>query len=76
METAYILFSSEIGNENELASLLSDLDEIKEVMITYGEYDVIVKAQTSNSEQMANLITSKIRKFEKIRSTITLRVTN
>ena len=76
METAYILFSSEIGNENELASLLRELDEIKEVMITYGEYDVIVKAQTSNSEQMANLITSKIRRFEKIRSTITLRVTN
>ena len=76
MEMAYILFSSEIGNENELASLLSRLDEIKEVMITYGDYDIIVKAQTSNSTQMDNLIISKIRKFEKIRSTITLRVTD
>ena len=76
MEIAYILFSSEIGNENELASLLSRLDEIKEVMITYGDYDIIVKAQTSNSTQMDNLIISKIRKFEKIRSTITLRVTD
>ncbi len=76
METAYILFSCEIGNENEIASLLSRLDEIKEVMITYGDYDIIVKAQTSNSTHMDNLIISKIRKFEKIRSTITLRVTN
>jgi len=76
METAYILFSCEIGNENEIASLLSRLGEIKEVMITYGDYDIIVKAQTSNSTQMDNLIISKIRKFEKIRSTITLRVTN
>ena len=76
MEIAYILFSSEIGNENELASLLSQLDEIKEVMITYGDYDIVVKAETSNSAQMDNLITSKIRKFDKIRSTITLRVTN
>jgi len=76
MEMAYILFSSEIGSENELASLLSRLDEIKEVMITYGDYDIIVKAQTSNSTQMDNLIISKIRKFEKIRSTITLRVTD
>ncbi len=76
MEIAYILFSCEIGNENELASLLSQLDEIKEVMITYGDYDIIVKAQTSNSTQMDNLIISKIRKFEKIRSTITLRVTD
>jgi DNA-binding Lrp family transcriptional regulator len=76
METAYILFSCEIGKENELASLLNRLDEVKEVMITYGDYDIVVKAETSNSQQMDNLITSKIRKFEKIRSTITLRVTN
>jgi len=76
METAYILFSCEIGNEEDLASLLRKLDEIKEVIITYGDYDIVVKAQTSNSTQMDNLIISKIRKFEKIRSTITLRVTN
>ncbi len=76
METAYILFSCDIGKENEIASHLRLLDEIKEVMITYGDYDIVVKAKTSNSTQMDKLILSKIRKFEKIRSTITLRVTN
>jgi DNA-binding Lrp family transcriptional regulator len=76
METAYILFSCEIGNEEDLASLLNQLEEIKEVMITFGEYDIVVKAETQNSNQMDDLIASKIRKFEKIRSTITLRVTN
>jgi len=76
METAYILFSCDIGKENEIASHLRMLDEIKEVMITYGDYDIVVKAKTSNSTQMDKLILSKIRKFEKIRSTITLRVTN
>lgn len=76
METAYILFSCEVGYENELASLLGQLDEIKEVMISYGDYDIVVKSETQNSIQMDELITSKIRKFEKIRSTITLRVAN
>lgn len=76
METAYILFSCEVGYENELASLMDQLDEIKEVMISYGDYDIVVKAVTQNSIQMDELITSKIRKFEKIRSTITLRVAN
>ena len=76
METAYILFSCEIGNENDLASVLKKLDEIKEVMITYGDYDIVVKAETPDSNQMDSLITSKIRKIDKIRSTITLRVTN
>ncbi len=75
MEKAYILLSCEIGKEQELASQLLAINEIKNVMITYGEYDIVVEAETENSEKMDNLITSKIRKLEKIRSTITLRVT-
>lgn len=75
MEKAYILLSCDIGKEHELASILRSFDEIKSVMITYGDYDIVVEAETKNSDQMDNLITSKIRKLEKIRSTITLRVT-
>ncbi len=75
MEKAYILLSCEIGKEHELDSQLRTINEIKNVMITYGDYDIVVEAETENSEKMDNLITSKIRKLEKIRSTITLRVT-
>jgi DNA-binding Lrp family transcriptional regulator len=75
VEKAYILLSCEIGKEQELASQLHTINEIKNVMITYGEYDIVVEAKTENPEKMDNLITSKIRKLEKIRSTITLRVT-
>ena len=75
MEKAYILLSCNIGQENELAVLLKTFPEIKEVTITYGEYDIVIKAETETSQKMDELITSKIRKLEKIRSTITLRVT-
>ena len=76
MEKAYLLMSCEIGKEHELASQLRPFDEIKSIMITYGDYDIVVEAETNDSAQMDDLITSKIRKLEKIRSTITLRVTN
>ena len=76
MEKAFILISCEIGTENDLVNSLKKIDEITNVTITYGEYDFVVKAETQNSEQMDMLITNKIRKFGKIRSTITLRVTN
>ena len=75
MEKAYILISCEIGNENELLSQLQKIDEISNVMITYGDYDIVAEAETATAESMDDLITSKIRKFDKIRSTITLRVT-
>ena len=76
MEKAYILLSCEIGEEHDLASQLRVIDEIKGILITFGEYDIVVEAETTNSDKMDELITSKIRKLDKIRSTITLRVTN
>jgi len=75
MEKAYILISCEIGTENDLYSQLDAIGEIQNVMITYGEYDLVAEASTETPEKMDSLITSKIRKFQKIRSTITLRVT-
>jgi len=76
MEKAYILLSCEIGEEHDLAFRLRAIDEIKGVLITFGEYDIVVEAETTDSDKMDELITSKIRKLDKIRSTITLRVTN
>jgi len=76
MEKAYILLSCEIGEEHDLAFRLRTIDEIKGILITFGEYDIVVEAETTNSDKMDELITSKIRKLDKIRSTITLRVTN
>lgn len=75
MDKAYILLSCEIGTEHDLASQLRQINEIKDVLITYGEYDIVIKAETQNAAEMDDLITSKIRKLEKIRTTITLRVT-
>ena len=76
MEKAYILVSCEIGTENELAEMLHSIPEIKNILVTYGDYDIVVEAMTESSEQMDLLITSKIRKLQKIRSTITLRVSS
>ncbi len=75
MEKAYILISCEIGTEHDLISQLKKIDEIKNVMITYGDYDIVIEAITESTQKMDELITSKIRKLEKIRTTITLRVT-
>ena len=75
MEKAYILVSCEIGTEQELASKLKEIDAVNHVTITYGDYDIVIEAETSDAAKMDEVITSKIRKLEKIRSTITLRVT-
>ncbi len=76
MDKAYMLISCEIGEEQSLYSQLKGIPEVKDCMITYGSYDVVAEFVTDTPEQMNEIIISKIRKLQKIRSTITLRVVN
>ena len=76
MEKAFILISCDVGAENDLAKTLESIGEIKNILVTYGDYDIVAEVQTENSEQMDYFITSQIRKLEKIRSTITLRASS
>ncbi len=71
-----MLISCEIGEEQSLISQLKKIPEVKSCLITYGSYDVVAEFVTDTSSQMNEIITSKIRKLQNIRSTITLRVTN
>ena len=71
-----MLISCEIGEEQLLYSQLKEIPEIKNCLITFGSYDIVAEFVTNSHSQINEIITSKIRKLDKIRSTITLRVTN
>lgn len=75
MEKAYMLISCEIGEEHSIYLKLKEIPEIKDCTITFGNYDIVVSLETETITQLNNIISTKIRKIGKIRSTITLRVT-
>lgn len=74
METAYLLISCEIGWENKIASLLRKMKEINDVLVTYGNYDIVAKICAKDKTHLDRFIATQIRKLEKIRSTVTLNV--
>ena len=76
MEKAYILVGCELGAENEIVGKILQLDKVKDARVVYGDYDIVVEAETDTESQMDNLITKKIRKIGKVRSTMTLGVVN
>jgi DNA-binding Lrp family transcriptional regulator len=76
MEKAYVLIGCELGAENDIVSKLLEMDKVKNAKIVYGDYDIVVEAETETEEQMDNLITKKIRKLGKVRSTMTLGIVN
>ena len=72
METLYILINCDLGSEVDIINELIKIPEVKEVRGTYGVYDVFVKLQGDSSATLENIITHKIRRISKIRSTVTL----
>ena len=71
-----MLISCEVGSEQELFDELNQIPEVQSCIITYGSYDVVAEFVTESPSEMNQVITSKVRKLPKIRSTITLRVVN
>ena len=72
MAKAFVLINSEIGGEQEVVSQLNQMDEVVEVNIVYGVYDVIVKLEADSMEVLKDIITSKVRHLNKVRSTMTM----
>ena len=65
-----------MGEEQTLYSQLKEIPEVKNCLITYGSYDIVAEFETEDSGEINQVITSKIRRLGKIRSTVTLRAVN
>ncbi|KAG2475296.1 MAG: Lrp/AsnC family transcriptional regulator [Nitrosopumilales archaeon] len=72
MEVAYVLIQCDLGSEVEIIQELSKVQEITEVRGTYGIYDIFCKIEADSKDVLDDIVTNKIRKVSKIRSTITL----
>jgi len=72
METAYVLINCDMGYEGQVIEELNDISDVKEVHVTYGAYDIIAKVETDETAALRETITWKIRKLNRVRSTLTL----
>ena len=71
VQSAFVMITCEDCTQSLMDSL-REISEIKEVQPTCGNYDVIVKIETDSTDSLRDVINSKIRKIDKIRSTTTL----
>ena len=72
MITAYVLISCDLGFDAEIVDEIKQVEDVKEVRGVFGAYDIIVKLESANAEILRDTIIWKIRKLNRVRSTLTL----
>ena len=72
MAQAFVLINCELGSEEHIIAELKTMSDVEKVQGTFGAYDIIAKVSSESVEKIRETITWKIRKIEKIRSTLTL----
>ncbi len=79
MPTAYVLINSDLGTDESIISKIKEiLEDEKDIEFTtqgvYGIYDIVLKISSDDTDILRNVITYKIRKINKVQSTLTMMV--
>lgn len=79
MPTAFILLNSDLGSDQEIVTKIKEILNVEkglkfEVQGVYGIYDIVVKIESENADHLRSVITNKIRKIDRVQSTLTMMV--
>ena len=72
MATAYVLLTTEMGAETAVMKDMKMIVEIKEAHMVYGVYDIIARIEADTMEDLKNIISWKVRRINRVRSTLTM----
>ena len=72
MVTAIVLIQTERGRVEEVAQDLLEVDEVSEVYLVAGDYDLVAMVRVRQYEQMAGLVPGKLARVGGILRTTTL----
>ncbi len=72
MPTAYVLINCDLGSEEEIIKELKKLPEAVEVSGVYGVYDIVAKIRSDTMDKLRETITWRVRRIDKVRSTLTM----
>jgi len=72
LPSAFVLINAEIGSEDEVLKQLKALQNVKESYVVYGVYDIVAKVTAETMDKLKEIVTWKIRRLDKVRSTLTM----
>ena len=71
MVQAYILIQTEVGKAAAVASTIAELDGVTQAEDVTGPYDVIVRAEAKNVDELGKLVVARVQAVPGITRTLT-----
>ena len=71
MVNAYILIQTEVGKAAQVAKEVRDIEGVTDAEDVTGPYDVIVRAESKNVDELGKLVVARIQSVEGITRTLT-----
>ena len=71
MVQAYILVQTEVGKAAEVASAIGKIDGVTQADDVTGPYDVIVRAESENVDELGRMVVAQIQGVPGITRTLT-----
>jgi DNA-binding Lrp family transcriptional regulator len=72
MAMAFVLINAEIGAEDEVLREVKKVEGIVEAYSVYGVYDIIAKVKANTMEKLKDIVTWRIRRLNKVKTTLTM----
>ena len=72
MTIAYLLIDCDLGSEESVIEELKKIEQVKEAFETFGAHDIMAKVESAHLEELRELTSWKIKKIDKVRSTVSL----
>jgi DNA-binding Lrp family transcriptional regulator len=72
MPTAFVLINTEIGSEADVLKDLKKVEGVEEANAVYGVYDIIARVKADTMDRLKEIVTWKVRRLDKVRSTLTM----
>jgi DNA-binding Lrp family transcriptional regulator len=72
MPTAFVLVNTEIGSEADVLKDLKKVEGVDTAFAVYGVYDIIASVKADTMDKLKEIVTWRIRRLDKVRSTLTM----
>jgi DNA-binding Lrp family transcriptional regulator len=72
LPTAFVLINTEIGSEADVLKDLKKVEGVEEAYAVYGVYDIIARVKAETMDKLKEIVTWRVRRLDKVRSTLTM----